>query len=212
MSRQSLPRPEAVIFDIGNVLIEWQPEARFDRFIGPSRRAALFAAVDLHEMADAIDRGAGFRDTVEATARAHPEFAADILIWRDRWSELAGPAIDHSVRLLHAVRKAGVPVFALTNYGHDSFALSAEVHPFYHAFDRHFISANLGVTKPDARIYEIVETESGIAPERLLFTDDKAENIAAAEARGWQGHVFDGPAGWAARLVAAGLLTKDQAA
>lgn len=212
MSRQSLPRPEAVIFDIGNVLIEWQPEARFDRFIGPARRAALFASVDLHAMADAIDRGAGFRESVAATAAANPDFADDILIWHDRWSELAGPAIDHSVRLLRALRRAGVPVFALTNYGDDSFSESAKVHPFYNEFDRHFISARLGATKPDARIYEIVETESGIAPERLLFTDDKAENIAAAEARGWQGHVFDGPEGWAARLVAARLLTEDQAA
>jgi 2-haloacid dehalogenase len=67
----------------------------------------------------------------------------------------------------------------------------------------------MGVTKPDPRIYEMVEEDSGIAPERLLFTDDRAENIAAARARGWQAHLFDGPAGWADRLVAEGLVTRD---
>ncbi len=68
------------------------------------------------------------------------------------------------------------------------------------------------MTKPDPRFYQIVEDETGINPARLLFTDDLADNIAAAEARGWQGHLFDGPEGWAARLVQAGLLTEDEAA
>jgi 2-haloacid dehalogenase len=212
MSRQSLVRPNAVIFDIGNVLIEWQPEARYDSFVGPARRAALFAAVDLGAMADAIDRGAGFRQTVEDTAAAHPDFAADILLWHARWHELAGPAIDHSVRLLRALRRAGVPVFALSNYGRDSFAATAAQIGALNEFDRHYISSHMGVAKPDARIYEMVEDDCAIAPERLLFADDRAENIAAAEARGWQGHLFDGPGGWAARLVAAGLLTEDEAA
>lgn len=212
MSRHGPPRPEAVIFDIGNVLIEWQPEVRYDAFVGPDRRAALFAAVDLHAMADAIDRGAGFVETVEATAAAYPDFAAELHLWRDRWTELAGPAIDHSVRLLRALRRADVPVFALTNYGHDSFAITAAHYPALTEFDRTYISSNMGATKPDARIYQMVEDDCGIAPERLLFTDDRAENVAAAEARGWQGHVFDGAKGWAARLVAAGLLTEDDAA
>ncbi|OIP84960.1 MAG: haloacid dehalogenase [Rhodobacterales bacterium CG2_30_65_12] len=212
MSRTRFPRPEAVIFDIGNVLIEWQPEARYDAFVGPVRRAALFAAVDLHAMADAIDQGAGFAQTVAATAAAHPDFAAEINLWRDRWTELAGPAIDHSVRLLRALRRADVPVFALSNYGHDSFAISAAHYPALAEFDRTYISSRMGVTKPDARIYQMVEEDCAIAPDRLLFTDDRAENVAAAVARGWQGHIFERPQGWAARLVAAGLLTREEAA
>lgn len=212
MSRQSLPRPEAVIFDIGNVLIEWQPEARYDAFVGPARREALFASVDLHGMADKIDKGAGFYTTIEATAAAYPEFARELAMWRDRWTELAGPLIDHSARLLRALRREGIPVFALTNYGHDSFAISAAHYRVLDEFDRHYISAKMGVTKPDPRIYAMVEEDCGIAPDRLLFTDDRAENVAAAEARGWQGHVFDGPGGWAARLVAAGLLSEEDAA
>jgi 2-haloacid dehalogenase len=212
MSRQSLPRPEAVIFDIGNVLIEWQPEARYDEIVGPARRQAMFAAVDLHQMNETIDRGGDFREVIYATAAQYPEFEADIRLWHDRWSDLARPPIDRSVRLLRALRRAGVPVFALTNFGKGSFAVSETDHDFLGEFDRRYVSGHMGVTKPDALIYQMVEDDCGIDPARLLFADDRAENVAAANARGWQGHLFDGPEGLAARLVQAGLLTEEDAA
>ena len=68
------------------------------------------------------------------------------------------------------------------------------------------------VTKPAACIYEMVEQDCGLSPEALLFADDRPENIAAAAARGWQVHLFEGPQGWADCLVGHGLLTVDQAA
>ena len=212
MSPHALPRPEAVLFDIGNVLIEWHPEARYDQLVGQARREAMFAAVDLEAMNEHLDRGASFRETVYGLAELHPEYGDDIRMWFDRWVDIAHPAIEHSVRLLRALRRKGVPVFALSNYGRDSFAISESVFPFLAEFDRRYISGQLGVMKPEARIYEIVEQDCGIAPGQLLFADDRADNIAAAEARGWQGHLFTGPEGWAARLVAAGLLTPEEAA
>ena len=85
-------------------------------------------------------------------------------------------------------------------------------YPFLDEFDQLYLSGALGVTKPAPRIYELLEQACGIAPDALLFTDDRAENIAAAAARGWQTHLFDGPEGWANRLIAAGLLTAKEAA
>lgn len=69
----------------------------------------------------------------------------------------------------------------------------------------------MGVIKPDPKIYQMVEDDCGVAPGALLFTDDRPDNIAAAEARGWQTHLFTGPDGWADRLVATGLLTEEEA-
>lgn len=212
MTDSTAPRPEAVIFDIGNVLIEWQPEARYDAIIGRDRREAMFATVDLHQMNERIDRGGDFRDVVYETAARYPEFEAEIRMWHDRWSEIARPAIDRSVRLLRALRRVGVPVFALSNFGRGSFSVSEGDYVFLSEFDRRYISGEMGVTKPDPRIYEMVEEDCAIAPERILFTDDRAENIAAARSRGWQGHLFDGAAGFAGRLADAGLLTRDETA
>lgn len=204
-------RERAVVFDIGNVLIEWQPERFYDRTIGCEARMRLFAEVDLHAMNEAVDRGAPFRETIYATAARHPAWESAIRLWHDNWLDMAAPAIAHSVRLLRALRANRVPVFALTNFGQDTFAVAEPHYPFLSEFDRAFVSGRLGVTKPDPAIYAIVETETGRSGADLLFIDDRAENIATASARGWKTHHFDGPDGLAARLVAEGLLTREEA-
>lgn len=206
-----MARIEAVIFDIGNVLTRWQPEAFYDRVIGEDRRRALFAEVDLHGMNDRIDEGALFRETIYATAEAHPGWADEIRWWYDRWIELASPRIEGSIALLRALRRRGMPVFALTNFGRYSYDEALPKLDFLAEFDRRYVSGVMGVIKPDPRIYEMVEQDCGIAPERLIFTDDRAENIAAAQARGWQVHHFTDWTGWAQRLVAEGLLSKAEA-
>jgi 2-haloacid dehalogenase len=205
-----MTRVEAVIFDIGNVLIAWHPERFFDSVIGVERRQAMFAAIDLHGINEEVDRGSHFRDTIQAAADAHPDWRDEVLLWHDRWIDMATPAIDHSVRLLRALRAGGVPVFALTNFGIQTFEIAEQAYPFLGEFDRRYISGHMGVIKPDPAIYAMVEDDCGLPPETLLFTDDRIDNINAAAARGWQTHHFAGAQGWADRLVAAGLLTKEQ--
>ncbi|MEM6342190.1 MAG: HAD-IA family hydrolase, partial [Pseudomonadota bacterium] len=181
---------QAVIFDIGNVLIEWQPEIFYDREIGQDRRKALFAEVDLHHMNELIDRGEDFQATVYDTAQAYPHWRSEIEAWHDHWLDLAGPAIDRSVRLLHALRARGVAVHALSNIGEGTLALAKARYPFLGEFDQSFISGRLRVTKPDPVIYKIVEDSLETASSSLLFTDDRAENIETARNRGWQTHLF----------------------
>jgi 2-haloacid dehalogenase len=204
--------PEAVIFDIGNVLIEWQPERYYDRVIGEERRKEMFATVDLHGMNDKIDMGGDFKDVIYATAEDYPQFRDEIRMWYDNWIELANPVIDHSVRLLRALRAKGVPVFTLTNFGPASFAYAETQFDFLTEFDRRYISGHMKVIKPDPKIYQMVEEDCGIAPEALLFADDRVDNVNMARSRGWQAHLFEGPQGWADELVAKGLLTESEAA
>lgn len=201
-----------MIFDIGNVLIEWRPERFYDRVIGEDRRKRLFAEVDLHTMNDKVDLGHPFTETIYATADAYPDWRAEIRMWHDHWIELASPVIDHSLRLMRALQGKGVPVYCLTNFGIGSFEFASGHYSFLRDFDRHYVSGHMGVIKPDPRIYEMVEQDCGIPPDRLIFVDDRADNIARAQSRGWRGHLFDGPQGWADRLVAEGLLNKAEAA
>ncbi|MEW9919983.1 HAD family hydrolase [Marimonas sp. MJW-29] len=203
--------PQAVVFDIGNVLIEWQPERFFDSVIGEARRRAMFAAVDLHAMNDRVDRGEPFRDVIQETAAATPGWHAEILLWHDRWLDMASPEVPRSVRLMAALQRRGIPVFSLTNFGRETYALAETRYPFLKQFDRDFISGHIGAIKPDPAIYATLEDGSGLSGPSLLFTDDRPDNIAAAAQRGWQTHHFTGPEGWAARLVSAGLLTESEA-
>jgi 2-haloacid dehalogenase len=201
-----------VIFDIGNVLIEWQPERFYDAAIGEDRRRAMFGAVDLHGMNERVDRGEHFTETIYATADQYPEWRDEIRMWHDRWIELATPVIDHSVRLMKALQTKGVPVFSLTNFGIQSYAYAATHYPFLNDFDRDFISGHLGVTKPDPSIYAKVEETSGLSGAAVLFADDRHDNIRAAQDFDWQTHLFEGPRGWADRLVTEGFLTPEEAA
>lgn len=203
---------KAVVFDIGNVLIGWNPEALFDGLIGATRREQLFAQVPLHEMNAQLDLGGPFKETVYALAQKHPDWADEIRTWYDRFPETLEPVIEHSVRLLQALKAKGVPVFALSNFGSDSYAAERERRSFLQLFDQEFISGREGVMKPDPAFYEILEKGTGLSGPDLLFADDRPDNIAAAKARGWQAHLFEHPQGWADRLMAEGLLTAKEAA
>jgi 2-haloacid dehalogenase len=204
-------QPQAVIFDIGNVLIGWDAERFYDARIGQARREHFMAEVPIHAANIAVDAGAPFHATIYGLAERHPDWAPEIRWWHDHWLEMVGPVIHGSVDLLRALRAKGVPVFALSNFGRETFVLAAAEFDFLNEFDRTYVSGHLGVIKPDPAIYEMVERDLGMAPQALIFVDDKAENIDMALARGWRGHIFDGHQGWARRLVAEGLLTQDEA-
>jgi len=203
---------EAVVFDIGNVLLRWDPDGWFGARIGAARTAAFFAETGILDANEAVDEGAPFPQTILALIDQHPEWEAEIRLWVDNWLAIASPEIPHSVALLRALRARGVPVFALSNFGIETFEIARAAYPFLDEFDRAYVSGHMQQIKPHARIYEMLEEDCGIAPGGLLFTDDRADNIASAAARGWQVHQFEGPEGWAARLVAAGLLTETEAA
>ena len=160
---------ETVVFDIGNVLLEWNPERFYDRKIGRDRRKQLFEEVDLEGMNRSVDLGANLKETVYDFADNHLKWRDEIHLWHDIWIEIAAPAIDHSVQLLRALRAKGFPVFALTNFGVDTFEHAETIYPFFSDFDRRFVSGQLEVMKPNAKIYEIVETEGKFSPECLLF-------------------------------------------
>jgi 2-haloacid dehalogenase len=162
-------------------------------------------------MNEDIDAGSIFRDTVYAWAERHPDWSAEVRLWHDRWLDLASPRIEGSIRLQRALRAKGVTVFALTNFGDSTWEAALPQMDFLRDFDRAYVSGKMGVTKPDPQIYAMVEADCGLPPESLLFTDDKAENIVAAARRGWRTHQFESWQGWAARLVAEGLLTAEEA-
>lgn len=204
-------RPEIVLFDIGNVLIEWQPERFFDRVMPPQDRKRMFAKVDLHAMNDRIDRGGDFRKTIYETADQHPEFTKQIRLWHNNWIDLAAPAIPQCAALNHALRAKGIATAILSNIGAETFALAQSRYPFLDEFDHYFLSGPMQTIKPEPAIYAAVEAHFNCSPNRLLFADDRIDNINAANARGWQTHHFTSAQGWAQTLVAHGLLTDKEA-
>ena len=200
---------EAVVFDLGNVVVEWNPEAYYDARIGRAAREAMFAETGIHAVNLQIDEGAPFRDTIYALAERFPHWADDIRQWHDDQFAMTQPVIWPTLDLIGALKARGVPVFALSNWGDESFDRAVAHYPFLGGFDRAYVSGKLKMKKPDPAIYAHVEADCGIAPGRLLFTDDRAENIRVAAARGWQVHLFDGARGLEQRLRNEGLIAAD---
>ena len=104
-----------------------------------------------------------------------------------------------------------MPLFAITNFGAEFWDGFRPTQPIFDLFSDILVSGHEKLVKPDPAIYALLEADCGIVPEALIFVDDRPENIEAAMARGWKGHVFDGWQGWATRLVAEGLLTSQEA-
>ena len=186
--------PRVVVFDIGNVLLNWDPDGLYAAHLtDPAAREAFYAEVGLHAMNLEIDRGAPLHASVEAAAAAHPDRAALLRLWASDWESTLDGAIEGSVRILRDLQAQGIPCVALSNFGAETFVRAELLFPFLKAFDRRFISADLGLVKPDPAIYAVVEDGLGLSGGALFFTDDRAENIAAAAARGWHTHHFSDP-------------------
>lgn len=198
--------PSAVVFDIGNVFVEWAPERLYQRLLpDPAARAALFARVDFDAMNIAGDRDGDLEAKVAALASRHPEDAEAIRAWWDHWHVMFAPEIPGVAETFRALRAASVPVHALSNFAADSFLRAVERYPVLGEFDVPVVSGREGVVKPEARIYEILEERSGLKGGELFFTDDRADNIAAAAARGWRTHLFEGADGLRRALAEAGF-------
>ena len=198
--------PRVLVWDIGNVLLDWSPDYLYRRLIPDDEaRAAFYARLPLDEMNLAGDREGDLQAKVEALAERHPEDAPLILAWWAGWDRMCGGLIAESVALRDRMRAAGVDCWALTNFAADSWERGVAKHPELAAFDGLVVSGREGAVKPETAIYEIVERRTGAAPSDLFLIDDRDANIAAAKARGWGGHVFTDPAALASALLDVGF-------
>jgi 2-haloacid dehalogenase len=198
--------PKAAVFDIGNVLINWHPEAWYDAQIGQERRRAFLDAVPMDDLNLRSDKGESLTDLIEEAAREYPDWANEIRAWRNNFIEICAPAIDGTVAALKALKAQGTPVFTLTNFGDETFDEARHAYPFLDLFDLHFVSARLETIKPDPAFYRTLEITTGYSGPEIIFADDRPDNIDTARELGWQAHLFEGAEAWQEALEASGLL------
>lgn len=183
---------KTLVWDIGSVLLDWSPDYLYRQLIPDDKaRQAFYDRLPLDEMNLDGDRGK-LEPTVAALAEKHPEDAMLILPWWAAWDRMCGGLIDEMVSLRNALRAAGTPCWALTNFASDSWERGVEKYAELGAFDGLVVSGREGAVKPEPRVYEIVEERTGKTGADLFFIDDRDYNIAVAKDRGWDGHVFDG--------------------
>jgi HAD superfamily hydrolase (TIGR01509 family) len=176
---------QEVVFDIGNVLLRWDPRNLYAKmFADEAARARFLAGPLAMSFVTETDIAPSFAAAIEARALAFPEDAEALRLFDARWMETLGGPIAENVALLRRLRASGARVHALSNFAHEKFALAVEAYPFLKVFDVAVISGHEGVAKPDRRIFEILCERTGRAPHELLFVDDSARNVEAAHAFG----------------------------
>ncbi|HXT08998.1 MAG TPA: HAD-IA family hydrolase [Roseiarcus sp.] len=174
-----------VVFDIGNVLLRWDPRNLFAQiFPDEAARERFLAGPLAMSFILETDIAPSFSAAIAARAAAFPQDAEALRLFDARWMETLGGPIEENVALLRRLNASGARAHALSNFAHEKFALAAEAYPFLQSFDVAVISGREGVAKPDRRIFEILSERTGRAPQELLFVDDAAKNVEAARAFG----------------------------
>jgi 2-haloacid dehalogenase len=201
---------DAVVFDIGGVLLDWDPrhlyrklfddEADMDRFL------AEVCTLDWHA---AHDLGTPFEVSCARLAAEHPEHADLIWAWGRRSEEMVAGPIDGTVEILRELLDRGLRCYALTNMEAQTYPLRRERYDFLRWFDGTVVSASEGVAKPDPEIFRRLLSRFGLSAATTLLIDDSAANVEAARAFGIQAVRFQSPAQLRAWLEAAGVLAPE---
>lgn len=195
------PCPTTVVFDVGNVLLRWDPRHLYRTIFADEARMEWFLAEvcspgwNLEQ-----DRGRSFADAIAALLLRHPGWAEQVRAFDTRWQEMVPGAIEANVDVLRRLRASGVPVFAITNFSSEKYAESRERFPFLAEFDGVVVSAHERLVKPDPAIYQILLDRHQLRAEDCVFIDDASANVEGARAVGMHAIHYEEPMELAAEL------------
>ena len=190
-------RPDTVVFDIGNVLIQWDPRLLYRSIFENEADADRFLAEVLPpEWNLEQDRGRSFAEGIAEALARRPDHREEILAWDTRWHEMVPGEVPGSVEILTALKTAGVPLYAITNFSSEKFAECEQRFPFLaDSFIDVVVSAHERLVKPDPRIYHVLFSRNDLAPESTVFIDDSPANVETARSVGMHAiHFTDAPA------------------
>lgn len=200
-------QPTSVIFDIGKVLIHWDPRCLYEKLIDDPEELDWFLdEVVSFEWHHEHDRGLSYAVSLSQRSMDYPQYADLIYAYFERWRETIPGQIDEVVKLLYDLEGKGVPLYALTNYSAETFPDLAEEFPWVEAFEDIVVSGEIGLVKPELPIYRLARDRFELKGGEALFIDDKLENIKAGEAVGFVGHYFTDAKTLEKDLKARGLL------
>jgi 2-haloacid dehalogenase len=201
-------RPTAVVFDLGGVLIDWNPRYLYRKlFDGDDAAMERFLAeVTTPEWNGEQDAGRTWADAVASLTREHPEHATLIAAYADRWPETLGDAIHPTVDVLDDLRRTGVRLFALSNWSAETFPIARPRYPFLEWFEGIVISGEVRIAKPDAGVYRHLFERYSLDPATTVFIDDSEANVNAARELGMIAICFEGADALRRALAGLGLL------
>ena len=199
--------PKAVIWDIGNVMVRWDPRTLYSRiFPDPAERERFLTSVCTMDWHLRHDLGVTFAENRAPLLERYPEYKAQIHAWEDRWWDMFSGPIPETVAAIDALAARGVPQYGLSNMSHEVIGGIKAMSPAFGHLRDIVISAETAIMKPDRRIFDQACARFGLEPGEALFVDDSEKNIVGARMLGFHTHHFTDPAALRPALEAAGLL------
>lgn len=195
------------IFDLGGVLIDWNPRHLYRKLIpDDAERERFLTEICSPQWNLEQDRGRSWAEACALLRAQHPVHGELIDAFYLRWREMLGGPIEGSVQILRELKAGGVRLFGLTNWSHETFPIALESYDFLNWFEAIVVSGQECLVKPDPRLYRILLERHALEPAAFVYIDDNAANAVAACELGMHGIHFTTPAALRTELATLGLL------
>ncbi|RON08469.1 HAD family hydrolase [Pseudomonas brassicacearum] len=198
---------DTVVFDLGNVLIRWNPRNLYRKIFGNDVQAmeTFLSEVCPPEWNERQDAGRSWQEGIEEAIARHPSQEALIRAYHERWEETLGGVLEETVLILDELHAKGVRLLALTNWSAETFPIALERFPFLHTFEGIVVSGEEGIIKPDPAIFQLLKSRYRFEGHHAVFIDDHAPNIVGARREGFNALQFTSAAQLRKDLAALGL-------
>jgi len=184
----------SVVFDIGGVLIDWNPRHLFRKvFEGEEEMEWFLSNICTYEWNVQQDGGKLFSVATAELSAKYPEYSDKIAMYYGRWTEMLGGEIKETVKIFHELKSKGMPLYALSNWSHEAFPVAYARYDFMKQFDGLVVSGYEKLLKPDHAIYRVLMERYGINPAESVYIDDKKPNAEAAGELGFHAIHFLSP-------------------
>lgn len=202
---------ESVVFDLGNVLIDWNPSYVFDTlFDDEDQKKHFFEHICTHDWNEKQDEGRPLKEATETLSQEYPEWRPYIEAYYGRWTEMLGGPIVGTVEILQELKHAGnIRLYALTNWSAELFPIALERYEFLHWFDGRLVSGEEKMKKPAPEFYQLLVDRFKLDLSKTVFIDDNLRNVQAAEIFGLPTIRFENPDQLRTGLRALGLPVKE---
>jgi 2-haloacid dehalogenase len=186
---------DAIIFDLGGVLIDWNPNYVFDKlFTDPEKKKYFFENVCTPDWNEQQDAGRTVKEATEDLLEKHPDWKEYIDAYYGRWEEMLGGPIQGTVEIFKQLKESGnYKIYALTNWSAELFPIALNRYEFLHWFDGRVVSGEEKMRKPFPEFYQLILNRFQLTPEETLFIDDSARNTNGAKEHGLNTLLFRSP-------------------
>lgn len=201
------PSIDTVVFDLGNVLIRWNPRNLYRKLFGDDVQGmeTFLSEVCSTDWNERQDAGRSWQEATDEAIARHPHHESLIRAYRERWEEMLGGALEDSVLILEELHAKGIRLLALTNWSAETFPIALERFAFLGKFEGILVSGAEGIIKPAPAIFQLLKSRYDFDGHHAVFIDDHAPNIAGARGEGFNALQFTSAEQLRKELIALGL-------